>query len=83
MTTARLTRLIQILAEVSGRPADHITTDTALAELGLDSLDRVVLATHIEQQYATVLPDPVLARATKVGDLLAAVPVDVADQGRA
>jgi UDP-2-acetamido-3-amino-2,3-dideoxy-glucuronate N-acetyltransferase len=82
-----LIRLIQILAAVSGRPAEHITANTPLAELGLDSLDRVVLATHIEQSYAVTLPDAVLARATRVGDLLAAATDaaadGVADKGRA
>ena len=79
--SGQLTQLIQIVAAVSGRPADRITAGTSLTVLGLDSLDRVVLATRVEQDFAVVLPDDVLAQVVCVGDLVSVLVDDSA--GRA
>jgi acyl carrier protein len=81
MSAGQLTRLIQVIAAVSGRPADQITAGTSLTELGLDSLDRVVLASRVEQDFAVVLPDDVLAGVFRVGDLVGVLAVEA--EGRA
>ena len=69
MSAGQLTRLIRTVAAVSGQSADRITAGTSLTELGLDSLDRVVLAARVEQDFAALLPDDVLAGVFRVGDL--------------
>ena len=80
MSAGHLTRLIRIVAAVSGRPADQITAGTSLTELGLDSLDRVVLAARVEQDFAVVLPDDVLAGVFRVGDLVGVLAVGAEGQ---
>jgi len=80
MSAGHLSRLIRIVAAVSGRPADQITAGTWLTELGLDSLDRVVLATRVEQDFAVALPDDVLARTGRVGDLVGVLAVETEGQ---
>jgi acyl carrier protein len=80
MSAGQLTRLIQVIAAVSGRPADQITAGTSLTELGLDSLDRVVLAARVEQDFAVALPDDVLAGVFRVGDLAGVLAVKAESQ---
>lgn len=78
MSTADLALLRGILADVSGRPADRITSKTSLSKLGLDSLDRVVLAVRFEETFGVCLPDEALAGLRLVADLEARAEVEVA-----
>jgi len=50
----------------AGAEAGH-----CLSELGLDSLDRVLLAVLIEQETGRPVPDEVLAAVVTVGDIVA------------
>jgi acyl carrier protein len=58
-----------VLAEISGRAANTISSDDRLSDLGLDSLDRLVLAVLVEQRCGLALSDAALIRIATVGDL--------------
>ncbi|MGI8313358.1 acyl carrier protein [Saccharopolyspora hattusasensis] len=49
---------------------DGITEATPLAELGLDSLDRLALAIRIEQTIGVVLTGPVLPGLRSIADVI-------------
>jgi acetyltransferase-like isoleucine patch superfamily enzyme/acyl carrier protein len=76
-TTARPgldTSAVVLAAIRTSRPGDDpIPVDTPLADLGLDSLDRVVLATNLEATTGGTLTDAALTAARTVGDLVTAL----------
>ncbi|NMO50695.1 hypothetical protein HH310_05735 [Actinoplanes sp. TBRC 11911] len=54
------------------RPQAHPIADTtSFGDLGMDSLDRLVLAERVERATGLPVPDTILAAATNIGDLLA------------
>ncbi|MBM0256501.1 acyl carrier protein [Micromonospora sp. 4G55] len=58
-----------ILAEISGRTAVTIDPDDSLSDLGLDSLDRLVLAVLVQQRCRRILSDEALIGLVTVADL--------------
>lgn len=50
-------RVFAILAKVKHIPREKITLDSPLQELGLDSLDTVVLLSELEEQFKISIPD--------------------------
>jgi acyl carrier protein len=58
-----------VLAEVAQRSAETLTADQRLADLGLDSLGRLMLAVLLEERTGQPLSDEVLLRVVTVEDL--------------
>lgn len=67
-----LTRLLPLLAEVTGRPeADGVTRATTLdGDLGLDCLDLIEIADLVETRFGVVLQLAAEDAWTTVGDIL-------------
>lgn len=59
----------QILTTITGRAADTISAQDRLRDLGMDSLDRVLLAVLVEEKLGRALSDDALASIRTVADL--------------
>jgi acyl carrier protein len=59
----------RIIATITGRDADSIGAQDRFGDLGMDSLDRVLLAVLIEQQCGRALSDAALSSIRTVADL--------------
>ncbi|GAA3737504.1 acyl carrier protein [Salinactinospora qingdaonensis] len=66
-------RLLVLISERSEVPVDDLTPETALEDLGFDSLVQVELASQLSQEFDTFAVDDELEFAETVGDLLTAV----------
>ena len=64
---------IRALAQAKQLPAETVTSQSTLDELGLDSLDRVSLSFDLEEKYNVEIPESRLAAIKTVGDLVAEV----------
>ena len=76
-------KVIETLASVKRIPADNITLDTNLQELGIDSLDVFSLLFELENAFKVSIPDDDVRSIRTVNDivtgvkkLLAAAPPD-------
>ncbi|MBR3201283.1 MAG: acyl carrier protein [Mogibacterium sp.] len=64
-------KIISILAEVAGVPAESIGVDTRLiADLGLSSFDVADAAVMVEQEYGIRIPDERFQEMETVADVL-------------
>lgn len=61
--------LAQILANITGREPASIREHDRLTDLGMDSLDRVLLAVLVEERCGVVLSDEALANVHTVAEL--------------
>ncbi|WP_338784975.1 type I polyketide synthase [Streptomyces sp. DG1A-41] len=68
-----LARLTHHVAAVTGHPATRVTPDTALADLGLDSLMAVRVRTAVEREFGIELPLRDLFAAATVEDAAARI----------
>jgi len=59
----------RILASITGRDADSIGEQERLSDLGMDSLDRVLLAVLVEERLGRALSDDALTGIRTVADL--------------
>jgi acyl carrier protein len=59
----------RLLATVCGRDISTISEDDRLADLGLDSLDLLLLAVLIEETSNQAIPDDVLTAVRTVTDI--------------
>jgi acyl carrier protein len=50
-------KVLSILAKVKRIPPDSIALDSPLQDLGLDSLDTIVLLSELEDQFKISIPD--------------------------
>lgn len=69
MSRDTLTAVRTILSTVCGRDAATINPGDRLNDLGVDSLDRVLIAVLVEKVSGRVMPDEVLAAMTTVTDI--------------
>lgn len=63
------TAALGVVARLTGREAATLRADDRLDALGVDSLDRVLLAAQIEHRTRRPLPDAALAAIHTVGDV--------------
>lgn len=64
-------KIISILAEVAGVPAESIGVDTRLiADLGFSSFDVADAAVMVEQEYGVRIPDERFQEMETVADVL-------------
>jgi len=66
-------KVILILTSVKHIPRDRISLDTTLADLGLDSLDTIVLLSELEEQFKISIPDDKARSIRSVGDVVQGV----------
>lgn len=66
-----LEKLKEIIADHTGEEADTITAETALADLGIDSLTTVEILMDIEDEYGVALQAGEIGKT--VGDLIARI----------
>jgi len=83
MADAVADKVIATLASVKRIPADKITLDTNLQEMGIDSLDVFTLLFELENAFKITIPDDDVRSIRTVNDivegvkkLLAAAPPD-------
>jgi acyl carrier protein len=82
MTDASMLQIVRdAIAEVArGGDYRHITFETNIAALGLDSMAATEVAACIEDRLGVILPDDRMSRAASVGDLIAAIRDQAADR---
>jgi len=73
LQSAALAAVCQHALAMSGNVLADVTPDTAIAALGLDSLQRVELVAALDKSFGRHLPDTVYSQAITLGDLAAAV----------
>lgn len=69
LPSASKPRLIEVLADVLGKPADELTPETKLEELGLDAVRRIQLGRAVEDRLGKFIDDSRIGPKTTVGDL--------------
>lgn len=80
--TTTLDRLSAILMQDYKLPADHLTLDTTLESLGIDSLGTIELLWSVEDAFRIKLPsDPV--KLPTLGDVVHYIDGLIAEQGGA
>ena len=64
-------KIISLIAEKLGKPADKVTRDSRLIEdLGADSLDVVELIMAFEDEFNISLPDEDVAKMKTIGSIV-------------
>jgi len=69
LQSSRKPKLIEILADVVGKPADELTPETKLEDLGLDAVRRIELGRAVEDRLGKFIDDSRIGPDTTVGDL--------------
>jgi long-chain acyl-CoA synthetase len=69
LQSARKPKLIEVLADVVGMPADQLTPETKLEDLGLDAVRRIDLGRAVEDRLGKFVDDSRIGPDTTVGDL--------------
>jgi acyl carrier protein len=59
-------RVIEIISEKGGRPAEAIGLDTTFEELGFDSLDGINIVFALEDSFSIDIPDAVAQEITSI-----------------
>ncbi|MBL9125210.1 MAG: aminotransferase class I/II-fold pyridoxal phosphate-dependent enzyme, partial [Planctomycetaceae bacterium] len=68
-----LAAVIRLTQQLAGQRAEHIAAATSLAELGLDSLERIELQTLIEEHFGGRIPEEVGPTLDTIQDIVDAV----------
>ncbi|MDZ4831224.1 MAG: aminotransferase class I/II-fold pyridoxal phosphate-dependent enzyme [Phycisphaerae bacterium] len=81
--SAALAAVCQHALAISRTPLAHVTPETPIAALGLDSLQRVELVAALDKSFGRHLPNSVYSSATTLGDLGRAVQQHLIDHPHA
>lgn len=73
MADAVASKVIETLASVKRIPADRITLESNLQELGIDSLDVFTLLFELENAFHISIPDDDVRSIRTVGDIIEGV----------
>jgi len=63
-------RVIGIISEMTRVPKDRIHPTSALADIGIDSLQGLNLLFEVEQAFDISIPDPMALKLSRVEDLV-------------
>jgi len=74
MSLQALAELRQVMETVTKRRFGELTPDLLLADLSIESLDRVRIIVALEQRYGLELSEEAAANLQTVGDLLSHLP---------
>lgn len=64
-----LSRVVRVLNIQTGKPADELSADTQLADLGFDSLDVVECSVMLEDHFGVKFDDEKMADFKTVGQI--------------
>ena len=70
MSSPEREKVVSIVAAIKRVPADQVTPESSLEQLGFDSLDRVNLLFELESAFNIDIPEDVAASIRTVGDIL-------------
>lgn len=62
-----------VAARVDKRPFPHVTKDSVITELGIDSLSMMQIVGEMETELGVMIPDEDLVELVTVGDLVGKV----------
>lgn len=79
--TALATRVREIIAEETDRSLDDLTDDRRIDDLGIDSLDRILIVMDLEEEFGVSITDRDSRRWSKIGDVIATVDRLMNDRG--
>jgi acyl carrier protein len=63
-------KVIGIIAKFKNVPVENVTLDTALADLGMDSLDGLNLIFELEEEFNLTVPDDRALQMKTVKDIV-------------
>jgi len=63
-------KVISIIAAVKKIPAERVRPETSLAELGLDSLDKINVLFELESAFDVDIPDDDAREISTVGEII-------------
>ena len=66
-------KVLTVLASVKRIPRENISLDSGLQELGVDSLDTIVLVSELEEQMKIVISDEAVRSIRSVRDIVEGV----------
>ncbi len=66
-------KVLAVLASVKRIPRESISLDSGLQELGVDSLDTIVLVSELEEQMKIVISDEAVRSIRSVRDIVEGV----------
>ena len=75
-------KVLSAVASVKHLPREQIAADSALQELGFDSLDTTVLLFELEKQFQISIPDEAVRSVRTVGDVVTGVARIIAGASR-
>ena len=75
-------KVFAALAAVKHIPAESISLESSLADLGFDSLDKISLLFELEQQFDISIPDEDVRGIETAGDVVAGIVKLLADSSR-
>ena len=59
-----------VAAKIDKRQFDHVTTESVITELGIDSLSMMQIVGEMETELGVMIPDEDLVELRTVGDLV-------------
>jgi acyl carrier protein len=65
-----LTMFRAVAAKIDKRQFDHVTTESVITELGIDSLSMMQIVGEMETELGVMIPDEDLVELRTVGDLV-------------
>jgi len=79
--TALADRVRELIAEETDRSLDDLTDDRSIDDLGIDSLDRILIVMDLEEEFGVSITDRDSRRWSKIGDVIATVDRLMNDRG--
>jgi acyl carrier protein len=73
MATDLLVMFKTVAARIDKRAFDHVTRDSGITELGIDSLSMMQIVGEMETELGVMIPDEDLVEIRTVGDLVGKV----------
>jgi acyl carrier protein len=73
MATDLLVMFKTLAARIDKRAFDHVTRDSVITELGIDSLSMMQIVGEMETELGVMIPDEDLVEIRTVGDLVGKV----------
>lgn len=73
MATDLLVMFKTVAARIDKRAFDHVTRDSVITELGIDSLSMMQIVGEMETELGVMIPDEDLVDLRTVGDLVSKI----------
>ena len=74
-------KVLRAVADAAGVAPDRISLETALADLGIDSLAAIRIISDLEEAFGIVVPDEDAVRIRTVGQAIASLERVVSGKG--